>query len=130
MPSMRLLLKLLALPLLTWLCADRPASAQVFGFGHVELYNGLRPGAPMPFDGAGYSHRLNYLDVPFYYIGPFGWNADYARGQYETLVELDRMNRAIDMEGYLKSFDRLGPLLPADRPPLSERIRLRLSHGR
>ena len=130
MPSMRLLLKLLALPLLAWLCTERPATAQVFGFGPVELYNGIRPGAPIPFDGAGYSHRLNYLDVPDFYVGPFGWNAGHARYHYDMMVEIDRQERAIETAGHLKSFDRVGPLLPPDRPPLTERIRLRLSRCR
>jgi hypothetical protein len=130
MPTLRPLLKLLLLPLLAWLAADNTASAQVFGFGPLELYNGSRPGVYVPFDGAGYSHRYNYLDVPFFYVGPVGMNADYARYHLNLMIDLDRQERAFRMAGHLKSFDRVGPLLPPDRPPLSERLREKLYRWR
>ena len=122
MMTVRFLVKVLALPLVAWLGSVETASAQAFGFGHIELYNGSRPGVYVPYEGAGYSHRYNYLDVNSFYVGPIGINADHAVRHFEMMVEVDRQVRAIEMAGELKSFDRMGPLLPPDRPPLTERV--------
>jgi hypothetical protein len=71
--------------LVTWLASAPNAQAQFFGSG--DGYRALRPGANIPYDGAGYSHRYNYEAMP-YFIG--GYDSE----QIRYLDYLDRLDRA------------------------------------
>lgn len=95
------------------------AAAQFWGVD----YGAARPGAYIPYDGTGFSHRYNYG-----VSGPFSPNYGALNGPYagnysrylDTMVRLDREERAARFEGNLMWFDRLPRVVSSapDREPL------------
>lgn len=82
-----------------------PSLSQAQGPWGLDARRASRPGAYVPYDGAPFSHRYNYVDAPLFLWG------DYGRSWW-AVEQLDRVER----------FETFGTRYGPDNPPLFNRI--------
>jgi hypothetical protein len=105
-----------------------PASSHAQAIWGGEVERALRPGAYVPYDGAGWMQRYNYEYGPGFYLG-------ISPQRVANLVYQDRVNRAAEIGsiyqapwnpyGKVPLFNRLlgrtavvvGPIPPPEPPP-------------
>lgn len=105
-----------------------PASSHAQAIWGGEVERALRPGAYVPYDGAGWMQRYHYEYGPGFYLG-------ISPQRVANLVYQDRVNRAVEIGpiyqapwnpyGKVPLFNRLlgrtavivGPIPPPEPPP-------------
>lgn len=90
------------------LAAPAACHAQAFWGGEIE--RALRPGAYVPYDGAGWMERYNYEYGPGFYLG-------ICPQRINTMVQLDREERFAQFGSQYQS-----PWNPHGKPPLFNRL--------
>jgi hypothetical protein len=87
-----------------------PARCQAQAFWGGEIERALRPGAYVPYNGAGFMERYNYEYGPGFYLGISPY-------RISTMVDLDRQERFAEFGSKYQS-----PWNPYGKPPLFNRL--------